>query len=238
MLDRIRIVLVDTSHPGNIGATARAMRNMGLSDLALVRPKEFPSAEATSRAAGASEILAHARVCDTLTEALAGAEYVFGASARERALSLPMLTPRDCAEKLFQLALPKMALVFGNERSGLSNEDLACCHQQVVIPTVPDFSSLNLAAAVQVLVYELFVCSLAGEQASTKKRKQLASAEQLAGLYQHIADAMNSLGILDPNHPKLLMRRLKRIFNRAELDRVELNILRGICSAVEKSAKK
>lgn len=231
----VRIILVGTTHPGNIGAAARAMKNMGLHDLALVRPRVFPHEDATARASGAEDILAAAQVVDTLDAALADCNYVAGASARSRTIGWPSMAPRECAEKLLLEGVQgKTAVVFGPEKSGLTNEDLDRCHTLLTIPTVPGFSSLNLAMAVQVLSYELRVASLAadGEDALAEAGRDdgvpLASGEELEHFYVHLETALRDSGFLDPDNPRLLMRRLRRLFGRAMPDRNEINILRGI----------
>ncbi len=240
MLDRIRIVLVEPSHPGNIGATARAMKTMGLSQLVLVSPKQFPSSEATFRAAGADDLLAHALVVDTLQEGLSGCDWVIGASVRKRTLMRTMYQPRGCAEAVMQQPKRQVALVFGRESSGLTNEELSLCHDQVSISANPDYSSLNLAAAVQVLVYEMRMAALAAPVETVQavsEEDALATAEQVAGFYQHLQETLIAIGFMDPKQPKRLMERLQLLFNRAQLTEKELNIFRGILSAVNKVDK-
>ncbi len=228
----LRIVLVETSHPGNIGAVARAMKNMCLGDLALVRPLHFPHADATTRAAGADELLTRARVCDTLEEALADCRWVAGASARLRSLAWPVLNPRDCAARaVAEAAEGPAALVFGREKSGLTNDELAHCQALVHVPANPEFSSLNLAMAVQVLAYELHVA--AGADVPPPGREEpLATGEELDYFYAHLERALIGAGFLNPENPRHLMLRLRRLFNRAEPDQNEMNILRGILSAL------
>jgi TrmH family RNA methyltransferase len=236
MLHRIRIVLVETSHPGNIGAAARAMKNMGLSRLYLVKPAQFPHAEATSRASGADDVLAAAIVCDSLDAAVAGCTHVVGASARLRSLPWPLVTPRVCAAE--SLALQgERALVFGRERSGLSNAELERCSQLVHIPCNPEFSSLNLASAVQLLCYEFFLAAGPGQAISQSGDSQPATREELEGLYAQLEQTLIALDYLDPEKPRQLMRRLRRLYNRAGLEQTELNILRGILTATEKKVK-
>jgi len=243
-LSPIKIVLVATSHPGNIGATARAMKTMGLSQLVLVQPKQFPCADATARASGADDILARAVVVDSLDQALQGCRLVIGASARLRRLRWEQLTTRDSAQRVIEYtaAGQDVALVFGREHSGLTNEELERCHYLVNIPTDDDFSSLNLAAAVQVLSYEMRLAALeraqepnlAGDDADKDDYAELASADQLAGFYQHLEQVLVDLEFLDAQHPRKMMRRLKRLYSRAQLRQVELNILRGILSLIQK----
>lgn len=238
MLDNIRFVLVETSHPGNIGAAARAMKTMGLGRLALVRPKLFPAAEATARASGAEDLLEGAQVHPDLIGALAGCRLVVGSSARLRSVHWPELDPRACAETLVREAgQGPVALVFGRERTGLSNSELECCHYLAHIPTNPAFGSLNLAAAVQVLAYEVLQAHLArGSEvavAEGREKQELATAEAMEGFYGHLAETLFELGFADPTQSKKLLRRLRRLFNRARPDWNELNILRGILSAAQ-----
>ncbi len=240
-LSNIRIVLVQTTHPGNIGAVVRAMKNMGLEQLHLVDPKHFPHADASARASGADDLLAAAVVCETLEDALAGCSLVFGASARLRTIAWPQLDPRQCARVISTLdESAEVALVFGREHAWLTNEELEQCHYLVHIPANPDFSSLNLAAAVQVMAYEVRVaCSdNATSQESEPSNTQLATADELAGFYRHLEQTIIDIGFLDPDNPRQLMRRLRRLFNRSRLDKMELNILRGILAAAQKAARR
>ncbi len=232
MLSNVRVVLVQTSHPGNIGAVARAMKTMALDDLALVDPKLFPSADATARASGADDVLARARVCTDLEQALSGCSAVLGASARRRALPWPELSPRESA--ILVAGYPgRAALVFGREHSGLTNAELAMCHYLVRIPCNETFSSLNLAAAVQVLAYEVF---LAGRGPGTEapRVEPPAPVELMEGYYRHLQAVLEATGFLDPASPGHLMRRLRRLYGRARPDARELNILRGMLTAVQK----
>jgi len=232
-----RLVLVNTSHPGNIGAAARAMKNMGLDDLCLVRPRQFPDAEATARASGADDLLAAARQFDSVQEAIANCVLVIGASARPRALPVPMLDPRTCAERVAsQPDARRVAILFGNERSGLSNEELDLCHYLVRIPTNPAYSSLNVAAAVQVIGYELRMHALAGQGAQAEEG-DYASVEQVEQFYEHLERTLVGIEFLDPANPRHLMRRLRRLFNRVRLDQNEVNILRGILTAVNRKTR-
>ena len=231
----IRIVLVGTTHPGNIGAVARAMKNMGLSDLRLVNPKYFPHEDATARASGASDILDRTVVTETLAEALTDCVYVAGASARSRAINWPCMNPRDCAERLIQeSANGRVACVFGPEKSGLSNEDLDLCHTLLTIPTNPDFSSLNLAMAVQVLTYELRVASTLDEGPIFDVEAPPATSEEMEHFYAHLEQVLRDIQFLDPDNPRHLMRRMRRLFIRARPDKNEINILRGILTAMDK----
>ncbi|MDO8843262.1 MAG: RNA methyltransferase [Methylicorpusculum sp.] len=231
MLDNIVIVLVETSHPGNIGAVARAMKNMCMKHLVLVSPKLFPCADATSRASGADDILASAVVCSTLQEAIADCQIVIGSSARCRTISWPEITPRECAEKLSIDALDnKVAIVFGRESSGLKNDELDLCQYLLRIPCNPDYSSLNVAAAVQVICYELFVASGRSYDVAIGDKGEipLATADQMESYYEHLAQALSDIGFMHPDKSKTIMRRLRRVYNRIQLDTKELDILRGI----------
>jgi tRNA (cytidine32/uridine32-2'-O)-methyltransferase len=234
MLENIRIVLVNTSHPGNIGAAARAMKTMGLSKLCLVSPKLFPHDKANEMASAAVDVLETAQVVPTLNDAIADCHLVIGTSARTRTIPWPLLTPRECAEKMVSEAKNKnVALVFGREQTGLTNEELHRCHYHVHIPSNPEYSSLNIASAVQVLAYELRVASEA-KPAEVAWDYEYASSEELEGLYQHLERVMVQIEFLNPKAPRQLMARVRRLFNRARLDVMEVNILRGILGAVEK----
>jgi TrmH family RNA methyltransferase len=232
----VRIVLVDTSHPGNIGATARAMKTMGLSDLALVRPRQFPSEEATARAAGADDLLAMARVYGDLNDAIADCGWVVGASARLRTIALPIVDPRECAVTIWRDRLPgsKVAILMGPEQSGLTNDDLARCQQLVHIPTAPGYSSLNLAMAVQVLCYELRMAAPEREAArGPQSDEPLATAAELEGLHEHLERLLTDSGFLHPEHQKQIRLKLRRIFLKATLDQNEVNILRGMLTSLD-----
>ncbi len=231
MLSHIKIVLVETTHPGNIGAVARAMKNMKITNLCLVAPKFFPNAEATSRASGADDVLARAVVCQSLPEAIADCQLVIGASARCRTISWPEMTPRQCAEKIANNEPPqKVAIIFGRENSGLKNHELDLCHYLLRIPCNSEYSSLNLAAAVQVVCYELFVAAGVQQdvQIGDKGECPLATAAQLESFYTHLYQALNDIGFMQPGKSQSIMRRLRRIYNRIQLDTKELDILRGI----------
>jgi tRNA (cytidine32/uridine32-2'-O)-methyltransferase len=230
----IRIVLVGTTHPGNIGAAARAMKNMGLSDLALVNPRFFPHEEATVRASGATDILDNALVVATLADALTDCVYVAGASARARTISWPSMGPRDCAERMInESENGKVAAVFGPEKTGLHNDDLDLCHTLLTIPTAPGFSSLNVAMAVQVLTYELRVASLLDAGPAFESEAPPATSEEMEHYYTHLERVLQDIHFLDPQNPRHLMRRLRRLFIRARPDKNEVNILRGILTAID-----
>jgi TrmH family RNA methyltransferase len=215
------------------------MKNMGLENLLLVNPRHFPHEDATARASGAEDVLEAARVIDSLADAIGDCHYVAGASARPRtrAISWPTMTPRDCAARLHQESEQGVvAAVFGPEKSGLTNEDLDLCHTLVTIPAIPGFSSLNLAMAVQVLCYELRVAALNAEASGSVREVPLASAADLQHFYLQLEQVLTASGFLDTENPRYLMRRLRRLFLRAEPDRNEINILRGILASLDPRA--
>lgn len=231
LLDKFRIVLCQTSHPGNIGAAARAMKTMGLSELYLVQPKKFPHSEATAMAVGAADLLPQAKVCASLEEALTGCAFAIGLSARKRQLSHELLTVREAAAEATKIAGTGqiVALVFGTEMSGLSNEELDLCQLLAMIPANPDFSSLNLAAAVQVMCYELRLAVMENRLLDTNdKVVPLASNEDVERLYRHLEETLIQIGFLNAAEPGRLMQRIRRIYARARLEKEEVNILRGI----------
>ena len=231
----IRIVLVGTTHPGNIGAVARAMKNMGLVDLALVEPLKFPHAKATARASGAVDVLENSTVTDSLAEAVSDCVYVVGASARSRALNWPLLEPRNCAAQLIEKSQAgPVAAVFGPEKYGLTNAHLDLCDALLTIPTNPDFASLNLAMAVQVLTYELRAAGIDEPPPFYEPDAPLATSEEMEHFYSHLEKVLLSTGFLNPDNPRHLMRRMRRMFVRAAPDQNELNILRGILTSIEK----
>jgi len=230
---KIRIVLVETSHGGNIGAAARAMKNMGVSRLYLVNPAEFPSTQATFRAVSAGDVLEGAVVCSSLAEAIADCSLVIGTSARERKIPWPLIDPVTCAEKTLEMNHQgaETAIVFGREDRGLKNEELQNCHYHVNIPTSGDYSSLNLAMAVQVICYELVNQSgLPLPQESWDQPP--ASAEDLNHFFEHLERTLVQVGFHDPDNPRQLMSRLRRLFYRINPDQMEMNILRGFLTAV------
>jgi TrmH family RNA methyltransferase len=232
MTSQVRIVLIDPSHPGNIGSVARAMKNMGLSELVLVRPRVFPHPESNALAAGADDVLANARVVDTLADGIGECAFVAGTTSRPRSYYWEFTTPRDVAGRIH--ALPqetRAALLFGSERYGLGTEDLNFCNVLVRIPANPDYCSLNLAMSVQLLSYELF---MAREQpvSHTQLELPLAPSGDLEYFYKHLLEVMSQIDFEDRTGH--LMERLRRLFNRAQLDRNELNILRGFLSAIQR----
>ncbi|MFZ6722981.1 RNA methyltransferase [Undibacterium sp. Ji49W] len=237
LFQRLRFILVETSHPGNIGAAARAVKNMGFSELVLVNPR-FEDAlqhpEAVALASGAQDILGKARIVGTIEEALQGCEYVAAVSARLREFSPPVITPRHFAEDMVQRQPAQIALIFGNERYGLPNEIVMNCHVLINIPANPLYSSLNLAQAIQLLAYE---CRMAFDTdvpvaSNIGFQGQMASAEEIDGMYRHLEQALVAIQFLDPDNPKKLMPRLKRMLARAELEAEEVNILRGIARKI------
>jgi tRNA/rRNA methyltransferase len=232
-LARIRIVLVAASHPGNIGAAARAMHTMGLARLVLVAPRRFPDAEADARATGAMPLLDNAQVVTTLDQALAGAALSIGLSARPREFAGRVLAVRDAAREAVATApRGEVALVFGSEMSGLSNSELERCTLVATIPANPDYASLNLAAAVQVAAYELYVAATSGE-VWRAPRFAPATADEIAALHTHAERTLVAMRLLDPAMPKRLLPRLRRLFARAGLEKEEVNILRGILARID-----
>ncbi|OGI42246.1 MAG: tRNA (cytosine(32)/uridine(32)-2'-O)-methyltransferase TrmJ [Candidatus Muproteobacteria bacterium RBG_16_64_11] len=236
-LDNIRIVLVAPTHAGNIGGAARAMRNMALHRLHLVSPADFSIAEASARAAGADDVLNRLHVDANLTEALADCRYVIGTSARSRRLAWPQYDPATAARQLVaEAGQGAVALVFGAERTGLTNAELERCHGLVTIPTDPGFSSLNLACAVQIMAYELFLAQGRGahsEPFDTAVSEPLADSAEVERFYRHLEQVLIEIDFLDPQHPRKLMRRLIRLFSRVRLEVNEVHILRGILTAIQ-----
>ncbi len=247
--NNIRIVLVNTSHPGNIGATARAMKNMGLSKLTLADPQDFPSPVANGRAVSAVDILEEAVVTKTLEEAVAGCGLVIGASARIRSIPWPLISPEQCAQKAIDEShLNEVALVFGREDSGLTNEELQLCHFHVNIPADEKLSSLNLAAAVMVISYEVRkellrrqaegapTVPLVDEDAITEGVEwdvPKATGQQVEGLYNHLEQTMIDVNFHDPENPRLLMMRMRRLFGRIRPDQMEISVLRGFLAHID-----
>ncbi|MCK2088087.1 RNA methyltransferase [Thauera aromatica] len=239
-LDRIRVVLSRTSHPGNIGAAARAMKTMGLRDLWLVAPESFPDEVATARASGAADLLESARVVGTLQEALADTVLSAALTARRRELSLPRMQARDAARELVARSRDGIvALVFGNETSGLTNDEVGLCSLPVTVPTDPDFSSLNLGAAVQVLSYEMRMAAL-GEVVTAPLDVQVepATHADFEGFIAHLERAVTASGFHDPANPKRLLPRMRRLFNRVRLEKEEVAILRGMLTTFETPRKR
>ncbi|MEO8157638.1 MAG: RNA methyltransferase [Betaproteobacteria bacterium] len=232
-LGRVRVVLSHTSHPGNIGAAARAMKTMGLSRLVLVNPAHFPHADAETFATGATDLLENALVCDSLDEALAGTVLAVAATARHRDLAHEVVDCREACHRLVgEAASGEVALVFGTERSGLTASEVSRCQWIAMIPTNWQYSSLNLAQAVQVFAYELRMSAL-GEQVYSQHLSELATHDEAEGFYRQLEDAFYSTGFLDPKVPKRLMQRMRRLFARARIEKTEVNILRGFLSAIK-----
>lgn len=287
LADAVTVVLVRTSHPGNVGAVARAMKNMGLARLVLVNPElayernsdgddvylsPLVAHDAVRRAAGAEDLLRNARICTSLDEALADSHVVVGASARSRKMTWPLMNPRDCADLVINTVFGDqgrtvtkpsgngVALMFGNEASGLSNDELHRCHYHVNIPAVESFSSLNLAMAVQLVAYELRMGLLLKDSSSTSIEnaesapndrlgaslsaqdegwdEDLASVEDVESFFVHLEKTLVATGFHDPENPRQLMVRLRRLYQRAHLDKMEVNILRGILTSTLKFGKK
>lgn len=238
-LDDIRIVLVNTSHSGNIGSAARAMKTMGLSNLYLVDPACEIDSHASALAAGATDVLGKTVVVDTLADAIADCGLTIGTSARSRTLSWPMVEPRECGEKLVAEAEHgPVALVFGRENSGLTNEELQQCNYHVCIPANPEYSSLNLAMAVQTLCYETRMAYL-NKQPKVQEEDEVTypNAKQTELFYEHLEQTLNDTGFIIKQHPGMVMTKLRRLFNRARPEEAEMNILRGILTSINKSIK-
>lgn len=232
MLANIRIVLINTFHPGNIGAAARAMKNMGLSQLWLVDPQDFPSDAASARAAGAQDILAAAQVVDTLEQALADCQLVIGTSARSRTFDLPMLDARNCAAKVVSEAQQgEIALLFGRETMGLLNAEMQLCNFHVYIPANPEYPVLNIAQAIQLVSYEIWMA----QQGSTPvpAASHYPRQQEMARFFQHLEQVLRTTGFLIPQHEGRAMTKLKRYFNRSRPEKAELGMLRGILSSVQ-----
>ncbi len=243
MLQNVRIVLVETSHTGNMGSVARAMKTMGLTNLWLVNPLVKPDSQAIALAAGASDVIGDAKIVDTLDEALAGCSLVVGTSARSRTLPWPMLDPRECGIKSISEAQhAPVAIVFGRERVGLTNDELQKCHYHVAIQANPEYSSLNLAMAVQILAYEVRIAWLAtqNEGQETEKSPEEEAyplVDDLERFYVHLEQSLSNSGFIRPTHPGQVMSRLRRLFTRARPESQELNILRGMLTSLEQHNK-
>ncbi len=249
-LDGIRVVMVQTTHPGNIGAAARAMKTMGLSQLVLVAPSHFPHAEATALASGAADILARARVVATLDEALADVALAVATSGRSRHLPWPHVDARTGAQRMLQESLRHpVALVFGREDRGLTNEELQSCHLHIGIPSDPDYGVLNVAAAVQVLAYELRMAWLQSQDQSAAGGRQmplwqvpwdeeLATHAEVEQFFRHFEQVLARVGFLSVQNPRPMLLRLRRMFLRIRPDRLEHNLLRGLLKDVEKALSK
>jgi TrmH family RNA methyltransferase len=231
LLSRIRIVLVGTQHPGNIGSAARAMKTMGLRELVLVDPVSFPDPRADAMAVNAGDVLAQARVCATLDQALAGCNRVAATTARQRHISALAYTPRDWAQRMAASEYSgQIALLFGRERTGLTNEEVDRAQEVVVIPTGGEYSSLNLASAVQILSYELLLA--AGSAPLELPEHEPVGHADMERFYVHLEEVLARTQFIDRTNPRLLMRRLRKLYARAAPDANEMNILRGILTSV------
>ena len=241
MFENVRIVLVNTSHPGNIGGAARALKNMGFSRLVLVDPKEWPAEKAIYRAANALDVIDNIEVVSSLDEAISDCQFVVGTSARERRIPWPLLTPRECGDKVVSevsvTQSHQAAIVFGREDRGLTNEELHKCHAHVHIPANPEYSSLNLAAAVQVITYEIRMSVLNQENGAPLHfddwDEPRAQTKDLEHYYEHLQSTLETLSFITPDNPRQTMTRLRRLYNRIRLDRMELNILRGFLTSIQ-----
>ncbi|WGL97499.1 tRNA (cytosine(32)/uridine(32)-2'-O)-methyltransferase TrmJ [Arsenophonus sp. aPb] len=239
MLKNIRIILVETSHTGNMGSTARAMKTMGLTNLYLVNPLLLPDSQAIALSAGASDVIGQATIVETLDQALHGCSLVIGSSVRARTLSWPQVTPRECGEKtIHQAANSPVAIIFGRERVGLTNEELQKCQYHLHIPTNPEYGSLNLAMAVQLICYEIRMAYLAiNEKKSSvdnEDKVQYPPIEDIERFYIHLEAVLNASGFIRKRHPGQIMNKLRRLFTRAHPEVQELHILRGVLTSIEK----
>jgi len=237
-LDNIRIVLVNTTHPGNIGGVARAMKNMGLSRLYLVAPEKFPDEQANWRAAAAADLLESAVITASVEEAIGDCQFVVGTSARERRIPWPLLDPRQCAARIDAVCgREQVAIMFGREARGLTNEELQLCNLHLHIPSSEAYSSLNLAMAVQIVWYELRMLRLKDQLPATEDEQwdtPFCTLENLERFYLHLEQTLAAIEFLDPAAPRQLMARLRRLYGRVRLDEMELNILRGILTETQK----
>jgi len=249
MLDQIRVVLVEPTHPGNIGAVARSLKTMGLNHLVLVKPKKFPHYEASKRAAGAESVLDAANVVDSLDQAIADCTLVLGTSVRDREVMWPTTDPRKTAVNVIEHLSSRsqqVAILFGRESSGLTNSEMDLCQAQIRIPANDDYSSLNLASAVQIITYELRMQCLRSDrgqlteetvQSAKQEREQIATKLQRDGHIEHLQKTLESLGFIKTKPPTVLMRKLVRLYNKADLTVEDIQILRGILSAVDSQLK-
>ena len=243
-VQRIRFVLVGTQHPGNIGAAARALKTMGLARLVLVAPEQYPADEAFRRAAGAGDLLASATVVQDLAEAIADCRFVLGCTARSRRVALEEMTPRLAGERVMQVAArDEVAVVFGRERTGLSNQELQLCHASVHIPANPEYSSLNLAAAVQVLAYEVRIASLSAIEDAPRaatvdaSNETVATHAQLEGFFGQLGETLDDIDFHKGRAPESAMRKLRRLFLRSNLNEQEVRLLRGILADAQRMAR-
>lgn len=237
-LDHIRMVLIHTSHPGNIGSVARAMKTMGLKNLYLVSPLYFPHDKAKEMASGAGDILEQVKVVHSLTDAIHDCSLIIGTSARMRSIPWPLFTPRQMAQQVLKEDTKRsIAILFGREQSGLTNEELEYCHLHIHVPANPDYSSLNIAAAVQVIAYELRMAYLEADFIPLQLEGRLATVDEMENFFNHLQTVLVQINFLKPNAPRRLMTRLRRFFLRARPDMMEANMLRGILTAVQETLK-
>ena len=238
LLNSVKVVLVGTTHPGNIGATARAMKNMGIVNLALVKPKDFPSNEAIYRSKAAKDVLESAQIYENLEDAVSDCELVIGTSARGRTVPWPVLDPKDAADRVaVHSENNKVAIVFGREDRGLTNQELGLCNLHVHIPADPEYSSLNLSQAVQILVYEIRVSILKDQECEEYWDVDLATNEQTERLIDHMDELMKEVEFYDVQNPRKLLLRVRRFFKRSRIDVMEANIFRGLFAAIQKKLK-
>ena len=238
LLNSVRVVLVGTTHPGNIGASARAMKNMGIVNLALVKPKDFPSNEAIYRSKAAKDVLESAQIYENLEDAVSDCELVIGTSARGRKVPWPVLDPKDAADRVaVHSENNKVAIVFGREDRGLTNQELGLCNLHVHIPADPEYSSLNLSQAVQILVYEIRVSILKDQECEEYWDVDLATNEQTERLIDHMDELMKEVEFYDVQNPRKLLLRVRRFFKRSRIDVMEANIFRGLFAAIQKKLK-
>ena len=243
LFPNLRIVVTETSHPGNIGATARAMKNMGICNLVLISPYKFPDDHATARAASAADILENARVVDSFEEAVADCQLVIGTSSLDRRIPWPMLDARGCGKMVQQEHAKgaEVAIVFGREAHGMKNEEIQKCHYHVKIPTGEAYNSLNLSMAVQVICYEIFQARRLAQDANSEEQPwdmEYATQEAVEHLFEHLEETLIDVGFHDPENPRQLMTRLRRMFNRIHPDQMEVNILRGFLTAIQQKLGK
>ncbi len=238
-LDNIRIIMLNTSHPGNIGAAARVMKNMGLKHLYLVEPKQFPDPQATAMASGADDVLTKAMVCNRLEQALEGCHLVLGSTARERKIQHEFMDARSAALQAIEEARTcQVALVFGRERTGMTNEEIGLCHKLINIPTNPQYRSLNVASAIQIVSYELMMAKAITKPTAvleTDNGVEYAATDAVEGFYRHLEATLIEIDFLNPQQSPQLMPKLRRLYNRSRLKQEELNILRGILTQTQKS---
>jgi len=240
--EAVKFILVGTTHPGNIGAAARAMKNMGIKQLGLVAPKQFPDEKAFYRAKAATDILENAQVHETLIEAVSGFQLVIGTSARNRKIPWPIMSPREAAQEILSnhKGANKIAVVFGREDRGLTNEELGLCNLHVHIPSSDEYSSLNLSQAIQIIAYEIRLKALSTEGKSKKQEWDvpLAENDEIERLIEHFDELMQEVEFYDIDNPRLLLTRVRRFFRRSKIDHIEANIFRGVFAAIQKKLKR